>query len=126
MLPHALTNFEIWKCYQNEPKVNAVYSKNNLPKIKDGSYVIHLDEYESVGTHWMPLYVNDNNIMYFDTFGVKHIPKKEMKNKKFKGNRNIITYIYRIKEFDLIMCEYIGTGFVDFMLKNKSLLDYTN
>ena len=116
MLPHALTNFEIWKCYQNEPKVNAVYSKNNLPKIKDGSYI----------THWIPLYVNDNNIMYFDTFGVKHIPKKEMKNKKFKGNRNIITYIYRIKEFDLIMCEYIGTGFVDFMLKNKSLLDYTN
>ena len=58
MVPHPLTNFEIQKYYQNEPKFNGVYSRNNLPKIKDGAYVINLDEYESIGTHWIALYVN--------------------------------------------------------------------
>ena len=72
MSPHFLTNFEIQKYYQSKPKFNSVYSKNNLPKIKDGSYVINLGEYESIGTHWKALYVNGNNrrafyhAMYFD------------------------------------------------------------
>ena len=48
MLPHPLTNFEIQKHYQNEPKFNGVYSRNNLPKIKDGAYVINLDEFKSI------------------------------------------------------------------------------
>ena len=61
MSSHLLTNFEIQKYYQSKPKFNGVYSKNNLPKIKDGSYVIHLRDYESIGTHWKALYVNGNN-----------------------------------------------------------------
>ena len=76
MLPHPLTNFEIQQYYQNEPKYNGVYSRNNLPKIKDGTYIINLDEYESRGTHWIALYVNAENVIYFDSFGVKHIPKE--------------------------------------------------
>ena len=76
MLPHPLTNFEIQQYYQNEPKYNGVYSKNNLPKIKDETYIINLDEYESRGTHWIALYVNAENAIYFDSFGVKHIPKE--------------------------------------------------
>ena len=79
--------------YQNERKFNAVYSKNNLPKIKDGIYVTNLDKFKSIGTHQIPLYVNDNNIIYFNMFGVKHIPKEV---KKLIGNKNIITNIYRI------------------------------
>ena len=51
MLPHPLTNFEIQTYYQNEPRFNAVYSRNNLPKIKDGAYVINLDEYSDIGMH---------------------------------------------------------------------------
>ena len=52
MLPHPLTNLEIQRYYQNEPRFNGVYSRNNLPKtIKDGAYVINLDEYTDVGTH---------------------------------------------------------------------------
>ena len=54
MLPHHLTNSEIQK-YQNEPKFNGVYSRNNLPKKKDGAYVTNLDEYELIGTHWIAL-----------------------------------------------------------------------
>ena len=74
MLPVPLTNFEIQKYYKDKPKFNSDYSKNNLSKIKDGTYVINLDEYESIRTHWIALYVNDNNVTYFDSFGVEHIP----------------------------------------------------
>ena len=76
MSPHPLTNFEIQKYYQNETKFNGVYSINNLPKIKDGAYVINLDEYESIETHWIALYVNSNKVTYSDSFGVEHIPKR--------------------------------------------------
>ena len=70
MPPQTLPNFEIHKYYQNESKFNGVYSRNNLPKIKDGAYVINLDEFKSIGTHWIALYVNPKNITYFDCFGV--------------------------------------------------------
>ena len=75
MLPHPLTHFEIRKYYQNEPRFNGIYLRNNLPKIKDAAYVINLDQYRSIGTPWIALYVNDNNITYFDSFGVEHILK---------------------------------------------------
>ena len=87
MPPHPLTNFEIQKYYQNKPKFNGVYSRNNLSKIKDGLYVTNLDEFKSIGTHWITLYVNGNNIIYFYSFGVEHIPKEV---KKFIGNKDII------------------------------------
>ena len=76
MLPHPLINFEIQRYYQNEPKFNGVYSRNNLPKIKDEAYVINLDEYKSIRTHWIALRVNAENITYFDSFGSEHIPKE--------------------------------------------------
>ena len=108
---------------QNEPKFNDVYSRNNWPKIKDGPYVINPDEFKSLETHWIALYVNGNNIIYFDSFGVEHIPKEI---EELLRNKNIITSIYRIQGYDLIMCGYICIGFIDFMRKGKSLLDYTN
>ena len=92
--PHPLTNFEIQKCYQNKPKFNGVYSRNSLPKIKDGAYVINLNEYKSIGIYWIALYVNDNNVTYFDSFGVEHIPKEI---RKFIGNKNVKTNIYRMQ-----------------------------
>ena len=120
---HPLTNLEIRKYYLNEPKFIGFYSRNNWSKIKYGAYIINLDEYESIGTHWIALYVNDNNVTYFHSFGVDLIPTEI---KKFIGNKNIITNIYRIQIYDLIMCGYFCIGFIDFMLKGKSLLDYTN
>ena len=92
MLPHPLTNFEIQKYYQNEPKFNGIYSRKNLLEIKDGAYIINLDEYQSTETHWIVLYVNDDNIIYFHSFGVEQI-RKEIK--KFIGHKNITTNIYR-------------------------------
>ena len=123
MPPHPLTNFEIQKYYQNEPRFNGVYSRNNLPKIKDGAYAINLDGHNSIETHWIALYVKVNDIVYFDSFGVEHIPKEI---KRFIGNKNIITNIYRIQAYNSIMCGYFCIGIIDFLLKGKSLLDYTN
>ena len=76
MLSHSLTNFEIQKYYQNKSKLNGVYSRNNLLKIKDGAYIINLDEYESIGTHWIALHVNAENVTYFDSCGTEHILKE--------------------------------------------------
>ena len=123
MPPYPLTNFEIETFYQNEPKFNGAYSRNNLSKIKDREYMINLDEYESIETYWIVLYINPKNVTYFVSFGVEHIPKDI---RKFFGNKNIITNIYRIQAYDSIMCGYFCLGFIDFMLKGKSLLEYTN
>ena len=71
----------------------------------------------------MVLYVNDNNVIYFDSLRVEHIPKEI---KKIIGNKNIITNIYRIQAHDSITCGYFCIGFIDFMLNGKSLQDYTN
>ena len=75
MLLHPLANFKIQKYYENEPRFNGVYSRNNLPKkIKDGAYVINLDEYADVGTHWIALFGNRSEIVYFDSFIVECVP----------------------------------------------------
>ena len=74
--PHPLTNYEIQKYYQNEPRFNGVYSRDNLPKINDGADIINLDEYSDIGTHLVALCVNNNNVTYFDSFGVEHISKE--------------------------------------------------
>ena len=111
-------NFEIQKYYQEEPEFNSVYSRNNLPKTKDGSNVINLDEYESIRSRWIALDMNGNSVTYFDNFGVKYIPKE---NKQFVGNENITTNVYRIESNDLVMCGYFYIGSIDFMLEGKSL-----
>ena len=124
MTPHPLTNFEIQAYYPNESRFIGVYSRDILPdKIKDRAYVINLDEYSDIGTHWIVLYVNKKTVTYFDSLGIEHIPKEV---KKFIGNKNIISNIYRIQNYDSIMCGYFCIGFIDYMFKGKSLTDYTN
>ena len=73
MPSHPLTNFEIQKYYQNEPRFNGVYSRDNLTKIKDGAYVINLEEYSDIGTQRVALYVRNDDVTYLDSFGVEHI-----------------------------------------------------
>ena len=73
MTPHPLTNFEIQKYYQNEPRFNGIFSRDILSKkVKHGAYVINLDKYADTGTHWITLFYNKNEIVYFDSFGVEH------------------------------------------------------
>ena len=131
---HPLTNFEIQEYYQNEPRFNGGFSRDNLPNnnirskelgyaVKNGAYVINLDEYHDIGTHWVALYVNNKIVTYFDFFGVEHIPKEIM---EFINHKKIITNIYRIQAYDSIMCGYFYIGFINFMFNGKSLTDYTN
>ena len=122
--PHPLTNFEIEVYYQNEPRFNGVYSRDNLPKIiKNRAYVINLDESADIGTHWVALFVNKKTVAYLDSFGVEHIPKEI---KKFINNKNIIANIFRLQAYDLVMCGYFCIGFIDFMLKGNTLTGYAN
>ena len=65
-----------------------------MPKVKDGPYVINLDKYESVGTHWIALYVNGNDATYFDSFGAEHISEEIG---KFISDRNITKNILEYK-----------------------------
>ena len=124
LLPfHPFTNIEITQYYASEPRFNRVYSRNNLPKIKKGAYVIKLDEYENTGTHWIALFVKTNEVIYFDSFGIEHIPKEI---NKFIGNKKIKANILRIQAYDSIMCGYFCIEFINYMLKCKTLLDYTN
>ena len=100
------------------------FSRNSLPKIiKDRGYVINLDEYADVGTHWIALFCNRSEIVYFDSFGVEHVPQEI---KEFVGNKNIIANIFRVQANDSVMCGYFCIGFIDFMLAGKKLTDYTN
>ena len=92
LLPfHPLTNIEISEYYKNEPRFNGVYSRNNLSnKIKKRAYVINLYEYENTGTHWVALFVKPKYTVYFDSFGIEHIPKEI---NKFIGNNDIKTLL---------------------------------
>ena len=110
LLPfHLLTNIEIIEYYKNELRFNGAYSRNNLPnKIKKGAYVINLDEYENTGKHWVSLFVKANKVIYFDTFGIEHIPKEI---NKFINN-NIESNIFRIQSHDSIMCGYFCIEFI--------------
>ena len=120
--PHLLTNFEIKEYYKNEPTFKGVYSRDNLPKtIKNGAYVINLDEYADVGTHWIALYVSmelhseNHKVIYFDSFGVEHVPKE------IKGFT-----LFRIEADNSIMYGDFFIGFIGFMFARKSLIDFAS
>ena len=125
--PHPLTNFEIQK-YKNEPRFNGVYSRDNLPKIKDGAYVINLDEYSDIGTYWVAFYVHNDDVTYFDSFGVEHSPNEikafiNRPSPSASHNKNIKTNIFRMQAYDSIICGYFCIGFIDLKMVNAILLN---
>ena len=100
-----------------------------LKKIQDGAYIINLDEYSGIGTHWVALYVSNTDVIYFDSFVVEHIPKeieKIINSPSSPQNKNIKTNIFRIQVYDSIMCGYFCIGFINFMVAGKTLTDFTN
>ena len=119
LLPfHPLTNIEIREYYKNEPRFNGVYSRNNLPnKIKKGAYVINLDEYENTGTPWVSLFVKANKVIYFDSFGIEHIPKyrldeinklRDYFNNEIKERKDIIKKLNKY----LVSFDYLDKIFI--------------
>ena len=116
MPPHPLTNFEMQKYYQNEPRFIGVYSGDNLQKINPEAY-IKLDEYSDIGTHWVFLYVENNDVTYFNFFRREHIPKEI---RTFIGNKKQI--FLECKH----MIRYFSIGFIGFILAGKTLTKFTN
>ena len=103
MPTHPLTNFEIQKYYQNKPRFNGVYSRDNLQKIKDGTYIINFDEFSDIRTHWVALYVENNDVIYFDSFGAEPI-RNEIRT--LINNKNIKANVFRMQAYDSIMRGY--------------------
>ena len=93
-----------------------------LKKIKDGAYIINLDEDADTGAHWIALFCVKDEVVFFDSFDVEHIPKEI---KEFIGNKSVKANIYCIQANDSVMCGYFCIGFIDFMLTGKILTDYT-
>ena len=90
------------KYYQNKSRFNGVYSRDNLPnKIKDWAYVINIDEYYDIGTRWVALYIKNNDVTYFDSFEVEHIPKEII---IFIDHKNLKANIFIIEAYNSIMC----------------------
>ena len=97
--------------------------RDNITKMKGGTYIINFSEYSDIGTHWAALYVHNDNFTYFDSFGVEHIPKEI---KTFIDNKIIKTDLFRVQVYDSIMCGYFCIGFIGFMLVGKTLTEFKN
>ena len=125
---HPLTNFEIQEHLKDEKRFNSVYSRNNLPKLKNGTYAIILDHSKNTGTHWVVIFVKEDTVIYFDSFGVEYIPQEIMEKieHSFLGNKNIKTSIFRIQDNNSTMCGYFCILFIEYMLNNKTLTNSTN
>ena len=125
MSPHPLTNFEIQDYFKNKPKFKGVFSKDNLPKtIKNDGYIINLQNNElGIGTHWIALYVKNNEVVCFDSYGVEHIAEEI---KKFIGSKTVKLVIYRTQHFQSIICGYFSILFLEHMFKGKTINDFTN
>ena len=109
--------------FKDVKRFNGVFSRNNLQKFKKGAYVINLDHSENTGTHWVVIFMKKDEVIYFDSFCDEYIPKELMGKIK---NKNIKTSISRIQDNNSIMCGYFCILFIEYMLNNKTLTDFTN
>ena len=107
----------------NQDSMVFILETTYLKKKKDGAFVINLDEYADVGTHWIALLCSISEIVYFDSFGVKHVPEEI---KEFIGNKNIIANIFQVQANNSVMCGYFCIRFIDFMLAGKKLTVFTS
>ena len=118
---HPLTNFEIQKNHQNEPRFNGVYSKDNLQKTKDGADIINLDEYSDIRTHWVTLCVQNIDVTLF--LSELNIFQKRLEHLSVIKTQK---QFFRIQTYNSIMCRYFCIEFLDFMLAGKTLTKSTN
>ena len=120
---HPLIIFQVQEYYQNEPRFNGVSSRNNLPKkIKDGAYVMNLNEQQMQAHIGLLYFVTKVKLFNCEIFGVEHVPEEI---KEFVGNKSIIANIFRVQASNSVMCGYFSKGFIDFMLAGKKFIDFT-
>ena len=99
------------------------FSRNNLPRLKDGAYVINLDNKNSKETQLVSLFVNKNIAIYFDSFGIEYIPEEVLNKIK---DKSITHNTYRIQDNESNTCGFYCLAFIKYMLTRTNLLDYTN
>ena len=122
MPPHPLTNFDIQKYYENEPRFNGVYSRYNLPRRNKGWGIRNKPWWICRCGHTLDCFIcNRSEIVYFDNFDFEHVPEEI---KEFAWNKNIIAHIFWVQANNSVMCGYFCTGFIDFMLAGKN--DFTD
>ena len=123
VLLHPLNNIEITNYFKYEPRFNEVFSRNNLHRIKDGAYLINLDDKNSKGTHWVSLFIDRSTGVHFDSFGIEYVPQEVLNKIK---NKSINHNIFRIQDNESVTCGFYCIAFIGYMLAGKTLLDYTN
>ena len=113
---------EITNYFNYESRFNGVFSRNNLPRIKDEAYVLNLDDKNSKETHWVSPFIDRNTAIYLDFFGIEYIPLEVLK----KSEINQLLTIYL--EYKIMICYVLILlfAFTEYMLAGKTLLDYTN
>ena len=109
VLLHTLNNVEITNYFKYEPRFNGVFSRNNLPRIKDEVYVINLDGKNKKGTYWVSLFIDRNSAVYFDSFGIEFISQEVLKKNR---NKSITHNIFRIQDNESIMCRFYCIAFI--------------
>ena len=119
----SLNNIEITNYFKYEPRFNSIFSRNNLPRINDGAYVIHLDDKNSKGTYWVSVFIDRNKTVYFHSFGIGLFPQ-EISDKI--RDESITHNIFRIQDNESIMCGFYCITYRRYASRKKTLLDYTN
>ena len=108
VLLHPLSNIEIEKDFNYVPRFNGIFSRNNLPRIKYGAYVINLDDKKCGGTHWVSLFIDRNAVVYFDSFGIEYIFEEVLNKIK---DKSITHNLFRVNES--IMCQFCPITFIE-------------
>ena len=119
----SLSNIEINKYFNYGPKFNGVFLRNNLPRTKEGAYVINLHDKKSKATRWVSLSIDRDTAVYFYSVGIEYIPQEVLSKIKDEA---ITRNIFRIQDDDFIMCNHCCIPFIEYMFAGKALLDYTN
>ena len=115
-------NIEVTNDFDDEPRFNSVFSRNSLARIKDGAYVINIDDKNSKRKHWVSLFINKNIAIYSDSLELNLYQKYQT---KWKVNQLLTIYL-EYKIMNLLFCVFYGITFIEYMLVVKTLLDYTN
>ena len=115
---HPLSNIEITNYFNYEPRFNGVFSRSSLLRIKDGAYVVNLDDKNIKGAHWVSLFIDRNLAVCFDSFGIEYTPYEVFNKIK---DKSITHNIIRIQDNESIMCEFYWIAFIEYMLAGKTL-----
>ena len=109
--------------FNSDKRFDGTFSRDNLNIFnKDGAYIINLDKYDNIGTHWVAIYLKNNNVTYFDSFGIEYIPKEIT---KLINDKSIKSNIFRIQSLNSILCGYFYIGFIEYTFNNLGLNEYT-